>query len=82
MNRQLRVVDADAPAGDVGMSDAIRALAERVCAEMPIVFMAVWETADKKMHVAALPNSELLKLGMADRLYDQMHPELFADAAE
>jgi hypothetical protein len=74
---RLRVVDTAAPTGDVAMADAIRALAERICAEQPIVVMVAWETADAKLHIAALPNSVQLKRGMADSIYDATHPEFF-----
>jgi hypothetical protein len=61
------------------MTEAIEAMARQCAAAQPVAALLVYEGADGKLVRLAIPPSLSFTQGVIDRLYIELHPELFSD---
>lgn len=56
------------------MAEAIDALAERVKAADPVACLIVWEARGGTVHMAALPESIAVRMGLVELAYAEIFP--------
>ncbi len=76
--RALSLVSTDGagePLGACSMEYALIGLAKRVAARRPVVAMLVWEEPDGTLMMETLPDSAVVKRGLADTAFRSLFPQ-------
>lgn len=79
MTRQLRIVTEAASAEPVTMGEAIMEVSREAAASNPVSALIIWEVGNS-LFAKAVPNSSVLKRGIIDMLFEQLHPETMSES--
>ncbi len=74
----LRIATADGPSSQ-DMAEAIEAMMRECIAAQPVAVMVIWEIStatSADVHCRSVPDSQMLRRGMVDAVFDHLHPEI------